>query len=178
MPAGKTMTNSTETIQEELEGQDNNVDAGEYPSNSVFVRPEQRTVKETVTRIRRGRYVLNPDFQRDFVWKIDKQSRLIESCLMCIPLPFFYVAQEKDGRIVVIDGLQRLATFCRFLNNDFALKLNNTEVEDAHTLQGKRFKELPLVLQERIEDTELTLYILDEKAPERAKFDIFERVKS
>ena len=173
------MANSTEIVQEELDGLDNNASAGEYPLNSVFVRPEQRTVKETVERIRRGRYVLNPDFQRDFVWKIDKQSRLIESCLMCIPLPFFYVAQEKDGRIVVIDGLQRLATFCRFLNNDFALKLNNIEVEDAHTLQSKRFKELPLALQERIEDTQLVLYILDDdKAPERAKLDIFERVKS
>jgi uncharacterized protein with ParB-like and HNH nuclease domain len=176
MSAGKTMTNSTETIQEELEGLDNNVGAGEYPLNSVFVRPEQRTVKEIVERIRKNRYTLNPDFQRDFVWKPDKQSRLIESCLMRIPLPVFYVAQDKEGRIVVVDGLQRLTTFYRFLNNEFALKLNNTEVEDGHTLQGKRFKELPLVLQERIEDTQLVLYILDEKAPERAKLDIFERV--
>jgi uncharacterized protein with ParB-like and HNH nuclease domain len=111
------------------------------------------------------------------VWKIDKQSRLIESCLMCIPLPFFYVAQDKEGKIVVVDGLQRLTTFYRFLNNEFALKLNNTE--NAHMLQGKRFEELPLVLQERIENTQLVLYILDDdKAPERAKLDIFERVKS
>ena len=47
-----------------------------------------------------------------------------------------------------------------------------------HPLEGKRFKELDLKLQERIEDTQLTLYILDSKAPERAKLDIFERVNS
>ncbi len=161
MPAGKIMENSNEIIQEELEGLDNNVGAEEYPLNSVFVRPEQRTVKEIVERIRKNRYTLNPDFQRDFVWKPDKQSRLIESCLMRIPLPVFYVAQDKEGKIVVVDGLQRLTTFNRFLNNEFALKLNNTEVEDGHTLQGKRFKELPLVLQERIEDTQLVLYRTD-----------------
>jgi len=45
-------------------------------------------------------------------------------------------------------------------------------------LHGKRFNELPLNLQERIEDTQLTLYILDAKAPERAKLDIFDRVNS
>jgi hypothetical protein len=33
-------------------------------------------------------------------------------------------------------------------------------------------------LQERVEDTQLTLYILDVKAPERAKLDIFDRVNS
>ena len=45
-------------------------------------------------------------------------------------------------------------------------------------LHGKTFDQLPLNLQERIEDTQLTLYILDAKAPERAKLDIFERVNS
>jgi len=37
---------------------------------------------------------------------------------------------------------------------------------------------LPINLQERVEDTQLTLYILDSKAPQRAKLDIFERVNS
>ncbi len=37
---------------------------------------------------------------------------------------------------------------------------------------------MPIKLQERVEDTQLTLYILDDKAPQRAKLDIFERVNS
>lgn len=51
---------------------------------------------------------MNPDFQRDFVWSPDKQSKLIESCVMRIPLPVLYVAEGDDGRITVVDGLQRL----------------------------------------------------------------------
>jgi hypothetical protein len=69
---------------------------GEYPLDSVFVRTEARTVAEVVRRIRAGRYQLDPDFQRDFVWSEYKQSRLIESCLMRIPLPVFYVAEAND----------------------------------------------------------------------------------
>lgn len=153
----------------------------DYPLDSVFVRKEQRTVSEIVKRIKNERIILNPDFQRDFIWSLKKQSRLIESCLMRIPLPVFYVAEAKDGRIIVVDGLQRLTTFNNYLNNRFPLsKLGdgkeNNERESPYI--GKRFRDLSTTLQERLEDTQLTLYILDAKAPDRAKLDIFERVNS
>ena len=151
---------------------------GEYPLDSVFVRTDQRTVGEVVKRIRSDRYDLNPEFQRDFVWPDDKQSRLIESCLMRIPLPVLYVAEAKDGRIIVVDGLQRLSTFRRYLDNKFRLTFDKSDDMPPHPLEGQRFEDLDLKLQERIEDTQLTLYILDSKAPERAKLDIFERVNS
>jgi len=152
---------------------------GEYPLDSVFVRTEQRTVNEVVRRIRAGRYDLSPDFQRTFVWSVEKQSRLIESCLMRLPLPVLYVAEGTDGRIIVVDGLQRLNTFHRFLDNKFKLKFDRAEdAKNDNSLHGKRFKDLQVTLQERIEDTQLTLYILDANAPPQAKFDIFERVNS
>ncbi|WP_321393766.1 DUF262 domain-containing protein [uncultured Desulfuromusa sp.] len=153
----------------------------DYPLDSVFVRKEQRTVSEVVKRIEKNRIILNPDFQRDFVWSVKKQSRLIESCLMRIPLPVFYVAEAKDGRIIVVDGLQRLTTFKYYLDNKFALsKLGDGKEDTAqeNPYIGKRFKDLSTTLRERLEDTQLTLYILDAKAPDRAKLDIFERVNS
>ena len=164
----------------EPEGVDASLSAGwgEYPLDAVFVRTDQRTVGEVVKRIRSGRYDLNPEFQRDFVWRDDKQSRLIESCLMRIPLPVLYVAEAGDGRIVVVDGLQRLSTFRRFLDNELKLSFAKADEDPPHPLEGKRFSDLELKLQERVEDTQLTLYILDSKAPERAKLDIFERVNS
>jgi len=70
------------------------------------------------------------------------------------------------------------STFDRFLNDEFKLSFSKSEDGTTHPLEGKRFKNLDLKLQERIEDTQLTLYILDSKAPERAKLDIFERVNS
>lgn len=170
----------TESL-EEVEGIDfgQSVGWGEYPLDSVFVRTEQRTVGEVVKRINSGRFDLNPEFQRSFVWSLEKQSRLIESCLMRIPLPVLYVAEGKDGRIIVVDGLQRLTTFKRYLDNEFALSGLGTGDEDEaqpNPLSKRKFQDLPINLQERIEDTQLTLYILDSKAPERAKLDIFERV--
>jgi len=150
---------------------------GEYPLDSVFVRSEIRTVGDVVARIRNHRYIMDPDFQRDFVWDEQKQSKLIESCVMRIPLPVFYVAEARDGRVIVVDGLQRLTTFERF--KDGRLKLSKLGgVDRIHPLDGKTFSQLPLHLQERIDDTQLVMYILDAKAPERARLDIFERVNS
>jgi hypothetical protein len=100
---------------------------------------------------------------------------------MRIPLPVLYVAEADDGRIIVVDGLQRLTTFTRYLNNEFALSRlgdGGDETSQEKLLTGKRFEDLPINLRERVEDTQLTLYILDAKAPQRAKLDIFERVNS
>jgi uncharacterized protein with ParB-like and HNH nuclease domain len=99
---------STEN-KEEPEGVEDPFEAGwgDYPLDAVFVRTEPRTVGDVVDRIERKRYILDPDFQRDFVWQVPKQSKLIESCIMRIPLPVFYVAEAPDGRIIVVDGLQR-----------------------------------------------------------------------
>jgi uncharacterized protein DUF262 len=153
---------------------------GDYPLDAVLVRTEPRSVSEVVRRIENKRYVLDPDFQRDFVWPLQKQSKLIESCIMRIPLPVFYVAEAPDGRIIVVDGLQRLTTFARFLGNQFRLAglASGEDGTGSHALEGKLFRDLPLNLQERVQNTQLTMYILDAKAPERARLDIFERVNS
>ncbi|MGQ0591162.1 MAG: DUF262 domain-containing protein [Gammaproteobacteria bacterium] len=114
---------------------------------------------------------MDPDFQRDFIWAEDKQSKLIESVLMRIPLPVFYLAEDDDGRMVVVDGLQRLSTFKRFVNNELRLKLPHQA-----ELDKKRFQGLSPKLQNRVEDCNLILYVIDTKVPERARLDIFERV--
>jgi len=162
---------------EELEGYDQEepVDLGEYPIDSVLIRTENRTVYDVVRRMQKEQYILDPDFQRDFVWKSKKQSRLIQSALMRIPLPVFYLAEQPDGKIVVVDGLQRLTTFYRYLNDEFAL---SSLAESGADLNGKYFRDLPPKFQTRLEDTNLTLYLIDAKVPERARLDIFERVNS
>ena len=146
---------------------------GDYPLDTVLIRSESRTVADVLRRISQGRYVLNPEFQRDFIWTDLQQSKLIESVLMRIPLPVLYLAEDAEGRMIVVDGLQRLSTFNRFVAEDLALRLS-----DQTALDGKRFAELSPRLQNRIEDCNLTLYIIDSKVPERARLDIFERVNS
>ena len=171
--AAKLKTPPSAVIEEEIEGLDGGEDSGfgDYPIDTLLIRKETRTVFDVVRRITNGGFVLNPDFQRDFVWTIEKQSRLIESIILRIPLPVFYLAEDKQGRTIVVDGLQRLSTFRDFLGNRFRLNL-----PDQGSLNGKRFEELTAKLKNRIEDCNLELYVIDSKVPERAKLDIFERV--
>jgi len=160
---------------EEIEGLDGDEDAswGDYPIDTLLIRQENRTVHDVLRRIEKGSFVMDPDFQRDFIWLDDKQSKLIESVLMRLPLPVFYLAEDDQGRMIVVDGLQRLSTFQRFVNNELRLKLR-----DQKELNTKRFQDLSPKLQNRLEDCNLILYIIDVKVPERARLDIFERVNS
>jgi hypothetical protein len=171
----RAMDSIADNPKEELEGIDDSPDLEmhDYPLDNLLIRDVPRSVYEVFRRIEQGQYIMDPDFQRDFVWDLDKQSRLIESLLMRIPLPVFYLAERYDGKIIVIDGLQRLTTISRYLKNEFALRsmsLENT------SLSGLKFKDLSVKLQNRLEDTRLIMYVLDEKVPERARLDIFERV--
>lgn len=143
----------------------------DYPLDELAIREERRAAVDVVRRLAAGRFLLDPDFQRDFVWEEDKQSRLIESILMRIPLPVFYVAEDQEGLLIVVDGRQRLTTLQRFLNGDLTLKL-----PDRPELWGKRFPNLEPRLQNRVEDCQLHFYIIDRTVPERARLDIFERV--
>ena len=161
-------------IDEEVEGLD---EAGgsltDYPIDDFLIRQSTRTVHDIIRRINHGRYVMDPEFQRDFIWKDGKQSRLIESVIMRIPLPVLYLAEDDDGRMIVVDGLQRLATFQRFVRDDLKLRLPARK-----DLNDKRFSELPAKIKNRIEDCNLILYIIDSKVADRARLDIFERVNS
>ena len=156
---------------EEIEGLEEQGSWGDYPLDEMLIRNDHRTVHDVLRRIEQEQYVMNPDFQRDFIWAEDKQSKLIESVIMRIPLPVFYMAEDNDGRTIVVDGLQRLSTFQRFVGNKLKLRLPGRE-----ELHGKQFSELPPKFQNRIEDCNLIFYIIDSKAPERARLDIFERV--
>ncbi len=144
---------------------------GDYPIDTVLIRTETRTAFDVIRRIEQGAFVMIPDFQRDFIWPQDKQSKLIESVLMRIPLPVFYLAEDNEGRMIVVDGLQRLSTFQSFFNNRLVLKL-----PEQPDLNKKRFKNLSAKLQNRVEDCNLTLYVIDPKVPERVRLDIFDRV--
>ena len=160
---------------EEPEGLGESLDTywSDYPLDTLLIRSETRTVFEILRRIEKGSFVMDPDFQRDFIWSDDVQSRFIESVLMRIPLPVFYLAEDENGRMIVVDGLQRLSTFRRFRNGNLNLKLKHQKL-----LHGKGFSDLSPKLQNRLEDCNLTLYVIDSKVPNRARLDIFERVNS
>lgn len=171
--SGSTMEGQqTDPRVQEPEGLDHDGGSwGGYPIDDLLIRHETRTVHDVIRRIDKNSYVMDPDFQRDFIWPEEKQSKLIESVIMRIPLPVFYLAEDDMGRMVVVDGLQRLSTFRRFVKDELGLHLPKRK-----ELHGKRFSDLSSKLQNRIEDCNLIFYIIDSKAPERVRLDIFERV--
>lgn len=96
----------------EDEEDDSNIDL-----NTVFadVPPYPWSVRETLLRIDEKKLVLNPEWQRGFVWKLAKERRLIESILLGLPIPSFLLFEDSStGLIYVIDGRQRLETISRF----------------------------------------------------------------
>ena len=174
-PVEELMTTQTDIMPEQIEGLGDDPDASwsDYPIDELLIRNDSQAVEQVLGRIEQGRYVMDPDFQRDFIWDEAKQSKLIESVLMRIPLPVFYLAEDERGRRVVVDGLQRLSTFRRFAKNELRLNL-----PDRPVLHRKRFKDLDPKLQDRFGDCNLTLYVIDAKAPDQTRLDIFERVNS
>lgn len=147
------------------------------PFDPTNIRVDQRmmSIFEVMRKVQRGAINLQPDFQRHVVWNDTRKSRLIESILLRIPLPAFYLDAARDDTWLVVDGLQRLSTLHSFLNEK---KLVLTNLEFMHELEGNKFDKLPFGLQQQIEDTELNLYIIRPETPPQVKFTIFSRVNT
>ena len=123
---------------------------------------------------------LSPDFQRNFVWTdITRKSRLIESILLRIPLPVFYLSQDNDGLLQIVDGVQRLTVINDFLNNKFKLKnLEYLEDCDGCYFDNESTKHLDPKYIRRINQTQLIFNIIDPQTPHKVKFDIFKRINT
>ena len=142
----------------------------------INVVSKEMTVFQIMQKIENNNEInLEPDFQRNFVWDYIRQSRLIESMLIRIPLPSFYMDATNDDEWLIIDGLQRMNTLYRFIiKNEFAL----TGLEFLKDIDGKRFDQLPRNYQRRLEEASLFLYIIRPETPPEAKFTIFRRINT
>ena len=146
-----------------------------FDPRSVNIYSRSQVVNLLIRRIRNGALELHPDFQRSSgIWSKVKQSRLIESLLIKIPIPSLYFDASNENRWLVIDGLQRLSTIDDFVNDRFKL----TKLEFLHDLEGLTYSQLPAVYQMRIDETEVTSYLVMPGTPMRVKFDIFRRINT
>ncbi len=154
-----------------------------YDPTRIRVDPRTFSLGQVLQMIDDGDLDLAPDFQRNKVWKAPEKSRLIESILLRIPLPAFYFAADVDGRMRVVDGLQRLSTVSDFVKGVFVLRhleyLGGSPGQlDGKGLNEKSFAQLEATWKRRIHQTQIFVNVIDPQTPPQVKFDIFKRINT
>ena len=132
---------------------DLSIDASEA---SISLAKNDRSLAEFHRWYRNGRIVVDPEWQRKYVWERKRASRLIESFLIDLPVPVIYLAVNDESKYEVIDGLQRLTSVFDYFENKYPL----TGLEIRSDPNGKKFSDLSDELQAKLEDTTLRTFEL------------------
>lgn len=161
------------------ESLDEAADIYPYDPETIRIDTKPFNISLVYEMINDGDINLSPDFQRKFVWTdVGARSRLIESIMLRIPLPVFYMAQDRNGTLQVVDGLQRLTVIRQFLNNELRLK----DLEYLKSEEGKIYRHndpdlcIDQRYRKRIMQTQIMVNIIDPQTPVDVKFDIFKRI--
>lgn len=141
-----------------------------------------RTVKFTVTeysfefivqKLNSDRYYV-PGYQRELVWTPAKQSKFIESVFMGLPIPFVFFWQDKDGRMEIVDGSQRLRTIRDFMADKFVLR----ELETIPAANGLRYSDFSKSRQLKFAETAIRVIILDNTTDAITRTEMFARINT
>lgn len=163
--------------------------SSEIQDGDIDVSPAQRKIyteqgdpeiESLHGKFKRGKLLVQPEYQRQYVWDIKKASRLIESCLLDIPLPVIYLSEEKDGRENVIDGQQRLTSLFSFIDglmpDGSVFKLTGVRVFPE--LNKKTFRDLDESHQDKIRYYKIRTITFKKESQSDLKFEIFERLNT
>lgn len=156
---------------------------------SIDTPPQKRTVytdsadpeiDSLHSKFKRGKLIVQPDFQRQFVWDNKRASRLIESALLSIPIPIIYISEEPDNKEYVIDGQQRLTSFFSFIDGNFpdGAEFRLTGLNVFRELNGQKYSALSDALQDAIRYFNLRTVTFKRDSDPNLKFEIFERLNT
>ena len=155
---------------------------GIYPidiEDTIDIKDDKFSVFEYIRKVNDGKIVMNPDFQRNEVWTIEQKSQLIESTMLEIPIPAFYMKKDAQGRLIVVDGLQRTLALRGFLDDSFRLcGLNALSKVNGYTCSEMRKDEKLSNLIARVEDKQLLFYVISKDTPMSIVYDIFNRINT
>ena len=167
------------------EGYKTDMDApDQFIPSDVNITQVPTNISNIMERLENNEYDLSPDFQRhDNLWDEEKQSRLIESLMLKIPLPAFYFDASREDKWVAIDGLQRLTAFQNYLVGNIQedgsrVKREFKGLQYLKDFNGKTFDDLPRQYIRRIKESSIVAYTVIKGTPEEVVFNIFQRINT
>lgn len=163
--------NSDINSEDEIEGDDEGI-LGVSGDRKVVLEKADRSLSELHRWYKNGRIIVDPEWQRNYVWDRIRASKLIESFLIDIPVPVIYMAKNSQ-KYEVIDGLQRLTSVFKYFDNEYPLK----GIEIITELNGKTFREIDSYYQSKLEDSVLRSFELSSGNSDM-HFIVFERINT
>jgi hypothetical protein len=157
------------------------------PPADIVAYNELRSCADLFRMHASGKLEIQPDFQREVVWKLDDQTRFIDSLVKQLPIPSMcFSLDHKTQRWKVIDGLQRMSSIIRFLGQP---EWRLSSLSDIHPqLRGVKNSELRLGNEEKkrlysmVEDVSIPITVIrcDYSQPNHLLylFTIFHRLNS
>lgn len=144
------------------------------------------TVRQLYDMVIEGVIDIAPEYQRHFIWDENRQSQLIESIFLGIPVPSLYMATNRDSTWEVIDGLQRLTTIINFLGTEENIKKFNTTgsklklsgLEKLDSINGLFHEDLPKTLQMMFLTRPMRVTVLNDRSDYSIRYDLFERLNT
>lgn len=142
------------------------------------------SIQEIYQKIKNNKLILDPSYQRNTVWGLEKKIPFIESLFMGILVPPIYVVEVPNDNILeensyeVVDGKQRLSTIMGFLNNEIILKDKYLEYF-GDCFNNKNFTQISENYSDMISEmlsSVLDIYVITANSPEFTKYDIFSRL--
>src|SRR3989344_3698420 len=174
------LNNKSEEDVEELYQDDVGYDIP-VDKRKIYYEVQSPTIKSLYDSYKSGDLILNPSFQRNFVWDKKKASNLIESILLDIPIPLIFTSEDKiEGKEEVIDGQQRLTSIFSYIDKKFpdGSDFKLTKLRILENFNKKSFTELEKVYQKRILGKALQMVKIKADSQEDVKFEMFERLNT
>lgn len=113
------------------------------------------TVAQVYQDIKAGALILQPDFQRKFVWTSDHQEDFIDTLLKGLPFPEIYVCEGdidiKNLKTTnhVIDGQQRLTTINKYIDGDHEKPLSRVpKYESLNDTEKRQFLAYQIIVRD------------------------------
>ena len=143
------------------------------------------TVRQLLDMVESGDIFVPPEYQRKFVWGNERESELIESIFLGIPVPSLYMATNPDSTWEIVDGVQRLSTLVHYAGTIEMLSsipkekhLIISELQKLTALNGFSFEALPKSLQLMFTTRPIRVTVLNDKSDLSVRFDLFERLNT